>query len=167
MDLSIWIPESDDMAAQAALSLARQAPACRILTGQGARRTHLAVFADLPRSLDLAVRLFGEAINLPAVRATINGRPVENLTKFWTALICYHESLGEQDPQAYCLRRTGRLGKIDGCPDRACLTHCQFICTRCLQIVRESGALPASAQLQTIARQAEVEWCPNLTLPQA
>jgi hypothetical protein len=92
----------------------------------------------------------------------INGRRVENPTKFWTALLCYADSLREPDPRAYCQRKSARLSDVAGCPSATCVSHCQFICTRCLAVTRESGAPPVSVQLRTIALQAEVEWCPNL-----
>ncbi|MGH7232738.1 MAG: hypothetical protein ACREJU_15475 [Nitrospiraceae bacterium] len=41
--------------------------------------------------------------------------------------------------------------------DRTCLSHCQFMCTRCLGVVHERGAPPVRAQLDAIAVQAEVE----------
>ncbi|MBI4400497.1 MAG: hypothetical protein HY581_02555 [Nitrospirae bacterium] len=164
MQLSVWIPESDAATFPTARILARLSPAFHT-EGEGKERAYVATFADLPEYLDQAVRLIGEVINLPGVRVSINARPVLSLTKFWSALLCYRDSLREQDPQAYCMRRAARLGDAGGCPDRACLSHCQFICTRCLQVARESGAPPVSAQLHAIARQAEVEWCPNLCLP--
>lgn len=165
MRLIVWIPESKAEAFPAALGVARLAPAFRPVEGEGPSRAYMAVFGDLPQSLDVAVRLIGELINLPGTRVIMNGRPVANLTKFWSGLICYSESLEERDPQAYCTRKAARLGEASGCPDRACLSHCQFICTRCLQIVRESGAPPVSEQLRAIAVHAEVDWCPNLRLP--
>lgn len=161
--LSVWIPESGATAFPAARILARLAPAFHV-ESEGKARAYVATYGDLPEHLGQAVQLIGEVINLPGVRVSINARPVVNLTKFWSALLCYRESLREQDPQAYCRRRAARLSDAGGCPDRACLSHCQFICTRCLQVTHESGAPPVSAQLQAIAVQAEVEWCPNLSL---
>lgn len=160
MDLTVWVPQSD-AASPSLLGLARLAPVLRI---ESERQivAYVAAFPHLPQSLDAAVQLLGEAINCPAVRVTINGRPVASLIKLWSALLCYRDSLAEEDPLAYCARQAGKIGGEAGCPDRACLSHCQFICTRCLQVVRESGAPPVRAQLHDIAVRAEVEWCPNL-----
>jgi hypothetical protein len=105
------------------------------------------------------------AAELPDVQVSINDRPVESLTKCLSVLRCYHESLTELDLQAHCARQVTRIGDVGSCPDRACVSHCQFICMRCLEVVREIGAPPVRAQLKAIAIQAEVEWCPNLRMP--
>jgi hypothetical protein len=126
---------------------------------------YLAIFPDLSLSFDLVERLIGAASELPDVQVSIDERPVKSLTKFLSALRCYRESLAELDPQAYCKRQAARIGDAGSCPDRACVSHCQFICTRCLQVVREIGAPPIRSQLKAIAIQAEVEWCPNLRMP--
>lgn len=164
MNLTVRIQESDAAKLSTARILARLAPAFHT-EGEGKALAHVATFADLPDYLDVAVRLIGEAINLPGVQMTVNARPVVNLTKFWSALLCYRDSLLEPDPKAYCARLSARLSSLSGCPDQTCVSHCQFICTRCLGVVRETGAPPVSTQLQRIALQAEVEWCPNLKLP--
>jgi hypothetical protein len=125
----------------------------------------MAIFPDLSLSFDLVERLIGAAAELPDVQVSIDERPVEGLTKFLSALRCYRESLAELDPQAHCARQAARIGDAGSCPDRACVSHCQFICFRCLGVARERGAPPVAVQLQAIARQAEVEWCPNLRMP--
>jgi hypothetical protein len=125
----------------------------------------MAIFPDLSLSFDLVERLIGAASELPDVQVSIDERPVKSLTKFLSALRCYRESLAELDPQAHCAREAARIGDAGSCPHRACVSHCQFICTRCLQVVREIGAPPIRAQLKAIAIQAEVEWCPNLRMP--
>lgn len=165
MRLSVRIPESDASAAAAALGLARMAPAFQLTRGDGRPRGYLAIFPDLPQSLDLAVRLIGEAVFLPDVLVQIRSRTVVNLSKFWSALLCYRENLLAPDPKAYCARLSARLSSVSGCPDRTCVSHCQFICTRCFQVIRESGAPPVAIQLQEVACQAEADWCPNLRLP--
>jgi hypothetical protein len=96
------------------------------------------------------------------VRATINRREIANLTKFWSALICYRESLWEENPQTHCARQANRVGDEAGCPVRTCHARCPFICARCLQVVREQGAVQVAEQLRQIAERAEVDWCPNL-----
>lgn len=163
MHLSVRISQPKVEASPAILNLVRAAPIH--VEGEGKAKAYVATFANLPHSLDLAVRLIGEVVDLPDALVVMNGRRVANLTRFWSVLICYRDSLREPDPEAYCLRRSARVSDVSGCPDRTCLSHCQFICTRCLQVIRESGAPPVSAQLLAIARQAEVDWCPNLRLP--
>jgi hypothetical protein len=84
------------------------------------------------------------------------------LTRFWSALLCYQESLDGLDARSYCASKSAKLSNVAGCPDRTCLSHCQFICTRCLGVERDRGAESVQAQLQELAVQAEVDWCPNL-----
>jgi hypothetical protein len=88
---------------------------------------------------------------------SIDERPVEGLTKFLSVLRCYRESLAELDPQAHCTRQAERIGDAGRCLDRACDSLSQFICMRCIQVVRVIGAPPIRAQLKAIAIQAEVE----------
>jgi hypothetical protein len=125
---------------------------------------YTAIFPDLSLSFDLVERLIEAAAELPDVEVSIDERPVKSLTKFLSALRCYRESLAEIEPLAHCARQAARIGDVGSCPDRACVAHCQFICMRCLQVVREIGAPPICAQLKAIAVQAEVEWCPNLRM---
>lgn len=164
MQLTVRIPGSDAKRYPTARILAMLAPAF-YTEGEGKEQVYVAAFADLTEDLDPAVRLIGEVIDLSGVRVTVDGRAVGNLTKFWSALLCYRDSLREPDPQAYCARLSARLSGLSGCPDQTCMSHCQFMCTRCLGVVRETGVPPISVQLRVIAVQAEVEWCPNLRLP--
>jgi hypothetical protein len=160
--LSVVLPESDTEAFLTAVGLARRAPIFETF-GTGADRAYRATFANLAQSLDVAIRLIGEASRCPGARATIGDREVESLTRFWSALICYQESLEERNPLDHCLRQSARVSDVSGCPDRSCVTHCQFICTRCLELTVESGSPPIATQLRAMARQAEVDWCPNLS----
>ncbi len=164
MRLTLRIPQSESEALPLVLGLARSAPTFRSET-EGRTPAYMAIFPDLSLSFDLVERLIGAAAELPDVQMSIDERPVESLTKFLSVLRCYHESLAELDPQAHCARQAAKIGDAASCPDRDCVSHCQFICTRCLQVVREIGAPPIHAQLKAIAKQAEVEWCPNLRMP--
>jgi hypothetical protein len=164
MRLVVRIPWSESEVLPVVLSLARSAPAFRIET-EGLETAYMAIFPDMSLSFDLVERLLGEASKLPDVQVSINERPVKGLTKFLSAFLCYCDSLTELDPQAHCARRAARIGDAGGCPDRVCISHCQFICTRCLQVVREIGSPSLQSQLKAIAIRAEVEWCPNLRMP--
>lgn len=163
MLLRVQIPEADAVSNPVALSLIRWVPATYV-EREGEDRVRVAVFANLPKSLDVAIRLIGEAVEMPRARVSVNDRPVASINKLWSALNCYRESLAEPDRQAYCARRAATVSDVGACPGKACISHCQFICTRCLQVSRELGAPPVSAQLHQIAVQAEVDWCPNLRL---
>ncbi len=164
MRLALRIPHSKSEALPLVLSLYRSAPMFRIET-EVRTMTYVAIFPDLSLSFDLVERLIEAAAELSDVQVLINERPVESLTKFLSVLRCYRESLTELDSQAHCTRQVARVGDVGSCPDRACVSHCQFICMRCLQVVREIGAPPVRDQLKAIAIQAEVDWCPNLRMP--
>ena len=164
MRLALRIPQSESEALPLVLSLAHSAPIFRTET-EGRPPAYTAIFPDLSLSFDLVERLIEAAAELPDVQVSIDDRPVEGLTKFLSVLRCYRGSLAELDSQVYCARQATRVGDVGSCPDRACVSHCQFICMRCLQVVREIGAPPVRAQLKAIAIQAEVEWCPNLRMP--
>lgn len=164
MRLALRIPQSESETLPLVLSLARSAPMFRTEM-EGRTPAYTAIFPDLSLSFDLVERLIGAAAELPDVRVAIDERPIKGLTKFLNALRCYRESLADLDPQAHCARQAARIGDAGSCPHRACVSHCQFICMRCLQVVQEIGALPIRSQWKAIAIQAEVEWCPNLKLP--
>lgn len=164
MRLALRVPHSKSEALPLVLSMYRSAPMFRIET-EGRTMAYVAIFPDLSLSFDLVERLIEAAAELPDVQVSIDERPVESLTKFLSVLRCYRESLIELDQQTHCARQVARIGDVGSCPDRACVSHCQFICMRCLQVVREIGAPPIRAQLKAIAIQAEVEWCPNLRMP--
>lgn len=165
MKLSLWLPEAEMKQAPAALNLARVAPVFHYVESGERAGGYLAEFPDMVEALDAVVMLIEEVVKIPGLRMTIADRPVVRPVQFWSALLCYWESLGERDQPGYCLRRSARMSDVSGCPSEACLSHCQFICTRCLSVVHERGAPPVGSQLLAIARQAEVDWCPNLTLP--
>jgi hypothetical protein len=129
---------------------------------EGRTQAYRAFFPDLSLSFDLVERLIEAAAELPDVQVSIDDRPVKSLTKFLSVLKCYRESLCELDPQAHCTRQAARIRDVGSCPDRDCVSPCQFICMRCIQVVREIGAPPLRDQIKAIAIQAEVEWCPNL-----
>jgi hypothetical protein len=159
--LSLVLPESDTEAFLTAIGLARRAPIFETF-GTGTERSYRATFTDVAQSLEVVIRLIGEASQCQGAHATIDDREVLSLTRFWSALICYQESLAEPNPLDHCLRQSARVSDVSGCPDRSCVTHCQFICTRCLELTIESGSPPIATQLRAMARRAEVDWCPNL-----
>jgi hypothetical protein len=164
MRLALRVPHSKSESLPLVLSLYRSAPTFQIET-EGRTMAYAAVFPDLSQSFDLVERLIEAAAELPDVQVSIDDRPVKSLTKFLSVVRCYRESLTELDPQAHCARQAARISDVGSCPDRACVSHCQFICMRCIQVVRGIGAPPVRDQLKAIAIQAEAEWCPNLRMP--
>jgi hypothetical protein len=162
--LSVTVPESDTEPFLVAMGLARQAPIFETF-GAGADRSYRATFTDMTRSLDVVIRLIGEASRCRGGRATIDDQEIASLPRFWSALICYQESLAEADPRKHCLRVSTRLNHAGGCPDESCASPCQFLCTRCLDLSSGKGGTSVKTRLKELARQAEVAWCPNLGLP--
>ena len=164
MRLSIAIPEAQLLEAPAVLQLIRKAQAFDMEADDDQGPTYVAYFEDFPQSVDVVAQLIWESADPNGVRITVDGRPVASPVKFYNALLCYRESLGAPDPAAYCAQQTAQVAEAGECPDRACLSHCPFMCSRCVGVSRERGALPILVQLQGIARQAEVDWCPNLRI---
>ena len=164
MRLTIAIPESHLVAAPAMLRLIRMAQTSDMEADDNEGPTYVACFEDFPQSADVVGHLMEWVWDLEDIRITVDGRLVASPVKFYNALCCYRESLDVTDALAYCAKQAAKVGDAGGCPDRACLSHCQFMCSRCLGLARERGAPPISVQLQEIARQAEVNWCPNLRI---
>ena len=164
MQLTVSIPESEAASLPATLRLIRAAPARQVEAGEEGP-VYVAIFDDFPESLDAVIRLIDAASTLQGVRVSIDSRHVGSVTELWSVLLCYRESLSEQDKDAYCARRAGRVGEASVCPVATCSVRCPFVCSRCFQVIRERGGIPIIEQLRHIAVQAEVEWCPNLRLP--
>lgn len=163
MRLSIAIPEAQVVEAPALLRLVRMAPTWDVEADeQGA--LYVAFFEDFPQSAEIVERLIEEAWDLHHVRILLEERPVASRINFYIALRCYHESLGAQDSEAYCRQQAAKVGTDRGCPDRSCLSHCRFICSRCVGLSHDRHAGPVPIQLKELARRAEVDWCPNLRL---
>jgi hypothetical protein len=162
--LSIAIPEAQVVEAPALLRLVRMAPTCDVEADeQGA--AYVAVFEDFPKSVEIVARLIEEAWDLHDVRITLGVRPVVSRINFYVALRCYHESLGALNAATYCRQQAAKVGSDGGeCPDRSCVSHCQFICSRCVGLSRHQGAPPMPVQLMDMACAAEVDWCPNLRI---
>jgi hypothetical protein len=138
--------------------------ACAETEGEGLSGETVATLEDFPAELDLALELV-EAVNqLRQARVSMDGRPVTNLHKLWSALSCYRESLAEADPRVYCLRQAARVGEAGGCPDHTCASPCPFICARCFQDVGDRGETSRADRLRMIAVDAMVDWCPHLPL---
>ncbi len=163
MRLTIAIPEAQVVEAPTLLRMVRTAPACDVEADeQGA--SYVALFDDFPESVEIVVRLVEEAWDLRDVHITLEGRPVASRINFYAALRCYHESLGAPDADAYCLQQAAKVGTDGGCPDRSCVSHCQFMCSRCVGVSRHPGANLVPIQLLELARRTEVDWCPNLRI---
>lgn len=111
MILSILFPASEASNFPTVLAHAHAAPVYT-LEHRGPELFHRVVFPDLCSSLDTAIPLIAELSHLEIVQITIDGRPVKSLTKFWSVLECYRESLGAPDPRAYCDAQGRRLSGV-------------------------------------------------------
>lgn len=159
--LTMRFPAAACESAPALLALARRAPQFRA-SGTDAAASYEAAFSDVTEALDPVIELVGEAQKSSDVTVMVDGRAVSSLTRFWSTLLCYRESLGESDPHHHCLRHSARLNQFSGCPDQTCLSPCQFLCTRCLGVAQGKSGAALVSTLKDLARQAEVDWCPNL-----
>ena len=161
MYLRVQIPETEVITCPEAVRLVQTAP-LSFVERDNQTRMCVVIFPRLPQSIDVALRLLGVIIDFPALLLTVNDRPIMNPTKFWTALNCYRDSLEETDKDAYCTRLVARVRNAVDCAGTTCLSHCQFICVRCLELNHGRDAPPPAQQLRRLAIQAEAEWCPNL-----
>ena len=161
MHLSIAIPEAQVVDAPTLLKLIRMAPVCDVEADEDGAE-YVALFEDFPTSVGIVVQLIEEAWDLRDVHITLEGRPIMSRINFYVALRCYRTSLSAPDAEAYCYQQSAKVGAERGCPDRSCVSHCQFICSRCVGVSRYRNARPIPTQLRELARQAEVDWCPNL-----
>ena len=163
--LTIWLPETAAKEAPAMLNLAHVAPVFRFVSGGEDRGGYVAEFPDMVEHLHVVVMMMEEIVKMSDVRLWVNDWPVARPMQFWSVLLCFWESQAETNAADYCLRRSARVSEVSGCPDHACKVHCQFICTRCLDLAHDRDAPPVGRQFLEIARRAEVDWCPNLRLP--
>lgn len=166
MHLSIAIPEAQVVDAPTLLRLIRMAPASDVEADEQGTE-YVAFFNDFPKSAAVVARLIEEAWDLREVRITLEDRPVVSRINFYIALRCYQESLRTSPPETHCRQQADKLGAERGCLDRSCLSHCQFLCSRCVAISCDHVARPISTQLSEMARRAEVDWCPNLRIAKA
>lgn len=161
MDLVVHIPFQADEENVRALVFARQAPSFTVEESDG-KKFAIAIFPSLPRGIDLAIELIGEALQLPDAWASINSKPMSGLVKVWQRLSCYRESLEVEDSSRYCLDKSARFNYLVICKEYQCPVPCQFICMPCLRL--EQAGLPVgTAERSRIAAElAEVDWCPQL-----
>lgn len=163
MRLSIAIPEAQLLEAPAVLQLIRKAQASD-MEAHDEGPAYAAYFDDLAQSVDVVAQLIEESRNPQDIHITIEGRPVVDPVMFYHTLCCYRESRDVPDVVAYCAGQAAKTRVAAACPDRACLGRCQFMCSRCPGLVCNRSTQPNLIQLQEVACQAEVDWCPNLRI---
>ena len=161
MNLVVHIPHQVAIDDSGALGLAQRAPAF-ILDRSGGQQICIATFPDLPKGIDLALQLVGEIVRVRGAWATVDTRPISNLTKLWQRLECYRESLQAHDPVRYCQEKSKFFHALVSCDARSCPVPCQFLCTPCMQVAPEGHDGARDLPLAEIAASGEIEWCPQL-----
>lgn len=161
MHLIVHIPHrmtEDDVSA---LSLARRAPTV-LMERVGGEQICVAAFPELPTEIDLALQVVGEAGRLPGAWASIDARPISNLTKLWQRLECYRESLAASDPARHCEEKAELFHTLVGCETRSCPVPCQFLCAPCMQLSPVNGIGHHGQPIEAVADSGEISWCPQL-----
>lgn len=161
LNLVVHIPHRMTEEDSGALSLAQRAPAFMIERA-GGDRVCIATFPDLPKGIDLALQLIGESVRVPGAWASVNARPISNLTKLWQRLECYRESLLAPDPVQHCEEKAALFQTLVGCEARSCPVPCQFLCTPCIQMLPDGDGSMRGQQIEAVADSGEIGWCPQL-----
>lgn len=164
MRLSIAIPEAQLLEAPAVLQLIRKAQACDMEADDDQGPTYVAYFEDFPQSVDVITQLIEESRDPHRIRITVDGRPVLDPVTFYQSLLCHRASHRASDPVDYCIQQSARGDLDGGCPDQSCVSHCPFICSQCVGIRSHRDAPPTPTRVLEMARQADVDWCPNLRI---
>lgn len=125
---------------------------------------HVLTFPELPRGIDLALRVIGESVRIPGAWASVGGQRMSSLVALWNRLDCYRQSLPHVDRAAYCQGRAATLRSLLGCGVSACATPCQFVCPQCAGNEPNTGSL-VHPETQMLLVLGEIEWCPNLVPP--
>jgi len=165
LNLVIHIPHRGAEPEPGALGLAQRAPTFTT-EWMNNERMSVAIFPSLPTGLDLAVQLIGAAIHIEGAWASVNSKPISSLTKLWQRLDCYRGSLALTASKRYCQEKAVLFNTLVGCEHQFCPVPCQFVCTPCLRITQEGSALSVVQRHEAEAALAEIDWCPNLRLPQ-
>ncbi len=164
MHLVVHIPYEADEESTRALSLARQAPSFT-MEWDDDHKVAIAIYSSLPKGIEEAVQLVGEAVRLSGAWASLDSRRVSSLTKLWQRLACYQGSLDVEDPFQYCKERSALFNVLVGCEGHLCPVPCQFICTPCMRMEQEGTAVRSDGQYKVAAELAEIDWCPRLRIP--
>jgi hypothetical protein len=164
MHLVVHIPYRPDDESARALSLARRAPSFTMERVED-RKVAIAIYSSLPAGIDEAIRLVGEAVQLPGAWASMDSKRVSSLAKLWQRLACYRESLDVEDAMRYCREKSALFNTLVGCEEHHCPVPCQFICTPCMKMKQEGKTVIPAYRYKVAVELAEIEWCPRLHLP--
>lgn len=164
VNVSLYVP--GDMTLPPKLSDAATGEDCTLRFAEtGCGPHHVLTFPELPRGIDLALRVIGESVRIPGAWATVGGQRMSSLVALWNRLDCYRQSLPHIDRIAYCQGRAAALRSLLGCGVPACATPCQFVCPQCM--VKENAQLASLVHPEThmLLVFGEIDWCPNLVRP--
>lgn len=161
MHLSIAISESRTSNVPALLRWLRTA-ASHSVEADEEGALYVAMFHDFPQSVEAVAGLLSEVDDFSGVRVVLDGRPIEDVSNFYTALLCYWQSLRTGGGE--CRRFLEDSGRMF-CPDHTCLPRCWIVCTMCYDLTSDQGGHPARTNMISFAelvQRSEVAWCPNL-----
>lgn len=164
MHLVVHIPYQTDEGSSQVMSLARQAPSFT-MEWVDHQKMAIAIFSSLPVSIDLALQLVGEAIQLSGAWASIDSERISSLAKLWQRLNCYRDSLNAPDRQRYCREKAAFFNTLVGCEGQRCPISCQFICTPCMRMTQDQSSIDVENRFEVAVELAEISWCPNLRMP--
>ncbi len=164
MHLVVHIPYRPDEESTRALSLARQAPSFTMEWDDDCK-VAIAIYSSLPKGIEEAIQLIGEAVRLSGAWASLDSRRVSSLAKLWQRLACYQESLVVENPIQYCREKSALFNTLVGCEQHRCPVPCQFICTPCMRTEQDGPAVQSENRYKAAAELAEIDWCPRLRLP--
>ena len=164
MHLVVHIPYRPDDESARALSLARRAPSFT-MEWVDDRKVAIAIYSSLPEGIDEAIRLIGEAVQLPGAWASMDSKRVSNLTRLWQRLSCYRDSLDVENAMRYCREKSAAFNTLVGCEEHHCPVPCQFICTPCMKMKQEGTAVIPAYRYKVAVELAEIDWCPRLCSP--
>ncbi|MCP9442708.1 MAG: hypothetical protein NNA20_08945 [Nitrospira sp.] len=162
MHLSVAISESRTSNVPALLRWLRTAAACSVEADEEGT-LYVAMFNDFPQSVEAVAGLLSEVDDFSGVRIVLDGKPIENVPNFYTALLCYWQSLRTGGGE--CRRFLEDSRRSGFCPDHTCLPRCWIVCTTCCALLGDQGDRPTRANtisLAELAQRSEVAWCPNL-----
>lgn len=163
LNLVVHLPVGECAQETSLQVLAKRAPSFALEEEEG-RKAVISVFPRLPEAIDLALHLIEESLRIPGAWASVNTRRMPSLHRLKARIECYRESLAAPSPELHCFRKAAQHNLLVGCLNPSCPVPCQFVCASCRADMVGKMAPPDPLQLDRLAREAEVDWCPNLHL---
>lgn len=162
MRLSIAISESRTSNVPALLRWLRTAAAHSVEADEEGA-VYVAMFNNFPQSVEAVAGLLSEVDDFSGVRIVLEGKPIEDVSNFYTALLCYWQSLRTGGGE--CRRFLEDSERRGFCRDHTCLPRCWIVCATCRALLGDQDDHTASVNtisLAELSQRSEVAWCPNL-----